>query len=82
MLKFSVLNDLEDMLALKPLVKEALAESRFGAATFSDKKFQNVAERIARDKILYGVLAAYQNDNPVGFSRYKIGEPLVAAGLL
>lgn len=70
------------MLALKPLVKEALAESRFGAATFSDEKFQNVVERTAGDNIRYGVLAAYQNDNPVGFAQCNIGEPLVATGML
>ena len=81
-MKFEVLTDETEIMALEPLVQALLEESRFGKAQYSREKLQKIADKSAADPSRHGFLVAYQNDKPVGFVYCGIGEPLIGTGLL
>ena len=81
-LKFEVASELSQIMQLRSLAQEALAESRFRGATFSLEKFTKAAERATADISRHGVLIASRSDSPVGFAYCNIGNPMVGIGLL
>ena len=80
--QFHVAHSVADILTLRSLAAQAVAESRFASAHFSQDKFERLAARLAEDTTRYGVLIAAHASHPVGFLYCEIGEPLVATGLL
>jgi hypothetical protein len=82
MLKFSVVTELDEMLSLESLARDALAESRFSYFDFSPEKFERLARTASSDVGRHGVLVAKVDDKPVGFVYCTIGGLAIGDGPL
>lgn len=79
-LKFSVVTELDEMLSLEPLAREALAESRFSYFDFAPDKFGKLARVASSDVGRHGVLAAKVGGEPVGFVYCTLGGLAIGNG--
>ncbi len=65
-LRFEVASTLEQMMALEPLAKAHLAETRYGDEPFTGVGFKQAAQKACLQPKQMGVLIAYVREKPVG----------------